>query len=91
MYHINILCVTIKHLFFKGIVKNESLAYFIGRVYLYLTRLGIDEKCLRFRQNLPNVMDHYAEDCWMAEIETSCGWSECVWIADRSHVSLLVN
>ena len=76
-------------MFFKGIVKNESLAYFIGRVYLYLTRLGIDEKRLRFRQNLPNVMDHYAEDCWMAEIETSFGWSECVWIADRSHVSLL--
>nr|GEW14086.1 glycine--tRNA ligase, mitochondrial 1-like [Tanacetum cinerariifolium] len=69
----------------KGIIKNESLAYFIGRAYLYLTRLGIDEKRLRFRQNLPNVMDHYAEDCWMAEIETSCGWSECVWIADRSH------
>ncbi|PWA49271.1 glycyl-tRNA synthetase / glycine--tRNA ligase [Artemisia annua] len=69
----------------KGIVKNESLAYFIGRVYLYLTSLGIDETRLRFRQNLPNVMDHYAEDCWMAEIETSCGWSECVWIADRSH------
>nr|GEZ32098.1 hypothetical protein [Tanacetum cinerariifolium] len=65
--------------------KNELLVYFIGRVYLYLTSLGIDEECLRFRQNLPNVMDHYAEDCWMAEIETSCGWSECVWIADRSH------
>ena len=72
-------------------MKNESLAYFIGRVYLYLTSIGIDEKRLRFRQNLPNVMDHYAEDCWMAEIETSFGWSECVWIADRSHVSLLVN
>lgn len=30
-------------------------------------------------------MDHYVKDCWMAEIETSFGWSECVWIVDKSH------
>ncbi|KAM0984690.1 hypothetical protein EV2_012468 [Malus domestica] len=72
----------------KGIVDNQTLAYFIGRVYLFLTRLGIDEERLRFRQHLPNEMAHYAADCWDAEIETSYGWIECVGIADRSAYDL---
>lgn len=70
------------------IVNNQTLAYFIGRVYLFLTRLGIDEKRLRFRQHLPNEMAHYAADCWDAEIESSYGWIECVGIADRSAYDL---
>ncbi|ONI29784.1 hypothetical protein PRUPE_1G214600 [Prunus persica] len=72
----------------KGIVNNQTLGYFIGRVYLFLTRLGIDEKRLRFRQHLANEMAHYAADCWDAEIESSYGWIECVGIADRSAYDL---
>ncbi|KVI04113.1 glycine--tRNA ligase, mitochondrial 1-like [Cynara cardunculus var. scolymus] len=72
----------------RGIVNNQTLAYFIGRVYLFLTRLGIDEERLRFRQHLPNEMAHYAADCWDAEIESSYGWIECVGIADRSAYDL---
>ncbi|KAL4572902.1 hypothetical protein LXL04_019690 [Taraxacum kok-saghyz] len=72
----------------KGIVNNQTLAYFIGRVYLFLTQLGIDKKRLRFRQHLPNEMAHYAADCWDAEIESSYGWIECVGIADRSAYDL---
>ncbi|XP_059633420.1 glycine--tRNA ligase, mitochondrial 1-like [Cornus florida] len=72
----------------RGIVNNETLAYFIGRVYLFLTRLGIDKEKLRFRQHLPNEMAHYAADCWDAEIECSYGWIECVGIADRSAYDL---
>ena len=53
-----------------------------------MTRLGIDEKRLRFRQHLPNEMAHYAADCWDAEIESSYGWIECVGIADRSAYDL---
>ncbi|RVW29197.1 Glycine--tRNA ligase, mitochondrial 1 [Vitis vinifera] len=71
-----------------GIVNNETLAYFIGRVYLFLTRLGIDKDRLRFRQHLANEMAHYAADCWDAEIECSYGWIECVGIADRSAYDL---
>ncbi|XP_061992905.1 glycine--tRNA ligase, mitochondrial 1 [Rosa rugosa] len=70
------------------IVDNETLGYFIGRVYLFLTRLGIDKNRLRFRQHLANEMAHYAQDCWDAEIETSYGWIECVGIADRSAYDL---
>ncbi|CAI0467737.1 unnamed protein product [Linum tenue] len=72
----------------KGIVNNETLGYFIGRVYLFLTRLGIDKERLRFRQHLANEMAHYAADCWDAEIECSYGWIECVGIADRSAYDL---
>ncbi|PWA86797.1 glycyl-tRNA synthetase / glycine--tRNA ligase [Artemisia annua] len=72
----------------EGTVNNQTLAYFIGRVYLFLTHLGIDEKRLRFRQHLPNEMAHYAADCWDAEIESSYGWIECVGIADRSAYDL---
>ncbi|KAK8613313.1 hypothetical protein V6N13_101078 [Hibiscus sabdariffa] len=72
----------------KGIVNNETLGYFIGRVYIFLTRLGIDKNRLRFRQHLANEMAHYAADCWDAEIESSYGWVECVGIADRSAYDL---
>ncbi|KAL3353978.1 hypothetical protein AABB24_018578 [Solanum stoloniferum] len=72
----------------RGIVNNETLGYFIGRVYLFLTRLGIDKDRLRFRQHLANEMAHYAADCWDAEIESSYGWIECVGIADRSAYDL---
>ncbi|GFZ03961.1 glycyl-tRNA synthetase [Actinidia rufa] len=72
----------------KGIVNNETLGYFIGRVYLFLTHLGIDKERLRFRQHLANEMAHYAADCWDAEIECSYGWIECVGIADRSAYDL---
>ncbi|KAK9277267.1 hypothetical protein L1049_006806 [Liquidambar formosana] len=72
----------------RGTVNNETLGYFIGRVYLFLTRLGIDKKRLRFRQHLANEMAHYAADCWDAEIECSYGWIECVGIADRSAYDL---
>ncbi|KAK8936475.1 hypothetical protein KSP39_PZI012075 [Platanthera zijinensis] len=72
----------------KGTVNNETLGYFIGRVYLFLTHLGIDKERLRFRQHLPNEMAHYAADCWDAEIDCSYGWIECVGIADRSAYDL---
>ncbi|KAL0380301.1 UNVERIFIED_CONTAM: Glycine--tRNA ligase, mitochondrial 1 [Sesamum angustifolium] len=72
----------------QGIVNNETLCYFIGRVYLFLTQLGIDKDRLRFRQHLANEMAHYAADCWDAEIECSYGWIECVGIADRSAYDL---
>lgn len=78
----------ISFIFYQGIVNNETLGYFIGRVYLFLTHLGIDKDRLRFRQHLANEMAHYAADCWDAEIECSYGWIECVGIADRSAYDL---
>lgn len=72
----------------QGIIDNETLGYFIGRSYLFLTQLGISKDRLRFRQHLENEMAHYSADCWDAEIESSYGWIECVGIADRSAYDL---
>jgi len=72
----------------KGIIANETLGYFIGRVYLFLLAAGIKRERLRFRQHLKDEMAHYACDCWDAEINNSYGWVESVGIADRSAYDL---
>lgn len=72
-------------------VDNETLGYFLGRIHLFLLKIGIDEKRLRFRQHMGNEMAHYASDCWDAEIQTSYGWIECVGCADRSAYDLTVH
>ncbi|XP_026394969.1 glycine--tRNA ligase, mitochondrial 1-like isoform X2 [Papaver somniferum] len=54
-----------------GTVNNETLGNFIGRVYLFLTRLGISIERLGFHQHLANEMAHYAADWWDAVTECS--------------------
>ena len=56
----------------------------------FLLRAGIKAKHLRFRQHLPTEMAHYACDCWDAEIEFSHGWVECVGVADRSVIYIVI-
>ncbi|KAH0593494.1 hypothetical protein MHUMG1_08632 [Metarhizium humberi] len=73
------------------LVDNETLGYFLARVYLFLLKIGVDPQKLRFRQHLDNEMAHYACDCWDAELLTSYGWIECVGCADRSAYDLTVH
>ncbi|KAF7245763.1 Glycine--tRNA ligase, partial [Varanus komodoensis] len=68
----------------QGVINNSVLGYFIGRIYLYLVKVGISPSKLRFRQHMENEMAHYACDCWDAESRTSYGWIEIVGCADRS-------
>ncbi|KAG2004585.1 glycine-tRNA ligase, variant 3 [Coprinopsis cinerea AmutBmut pab1-1] len=75
----------------KGIIANETLGYFIARIYQYLINIGIDPARLRFRQHMGNEMAHYATDCWDAEIQNSYGWTECVGCADRAAYDLSVH
>ncbi|KAJ3045297.1 Glycine--tRNA ligase 1, mitochondrial [Rhizophlyctis rosea] len=72
----------------KGIINNQTLGYFVARIYLFLLRIGIDPARLRMRQHMANEMAHYATDCWDAEIQSSYGWIECVGCADRSAYDL---
>lgn len=72
----------------KGIIGSETLAYFIGRTFLYMKKIGMNPKRLRFRQHLQNEMAHYASDCWDAEAECSYGWIECAGLSDRSAFDL---
>ncbi|XP_076248468.1 glycine--tRNA ligase [Calliopsis andreniformis] len=70
------------------LIANETLGYFMGRIYQFLVKVGVDPKKLRFRQHMGNEMAHYACDCWDAECLTSYGWIECVGCADRSAYDL---
>lgn len=74
-----------------GVVANETLGYFMARIYLFLIKIGINPQRLRFRQHMGNEMAHYATDCWDAEIENSYGWTECVGCADRAAYDLSVH
>lgn len=87
----DILEITIGEAVGKKIIDNETLGYFIGRIYLFLVKIGVDPKKLRFRQHMSNEMAHYAQDCWDAELQTSYGWIECVGCADRSAYDLSVH
>lgn len=68
----------------QKLIANQTLAYFMARIHLFLVKVGVDPTRLRFRQHMSNEMAHYACDCWDAEIYTSYGWVECVGCADRS-------
>ncbi|KAI8998198.1 hypothetical protein BC832DRAFT_532888 [Gaertneriomyces semiglobifer] len=72
----------------KGIINNQTLGYFVARIYLFLVKIGIEPERLRMRQHMQNEMAHYATDCWDAEIKSSYGWIECVGCADRSAYDL---
>ena len=68
----------------KGVINNETLTYFMTRTQLWLEKIGVDPKRMRFRQHLKSEMAHYAADCWDMEIHLSYGWIECVGHADRA-------
>jgi len=75
----------------SGLINNQTLAYFMARTQLYMEKIGMDPKRLRFRQHLTTEMAHYATDCWDLEIESSYGWVECVGHADRACYDLQVH
>ena len=75
----------------KGIIANETLGYFLVRIYQFLVKIGINPQRLRFRQHMRNEMAHYATDCWDAEIHNATGWTECVGCADRAAYDLSVH
>lgn len=72
------------------VVCHKTLAYFIGRTYLFITSIGIDPSRVRFRQHRDHEKAHYARDCWDCEIylESMKSWLECVGIADRQAFDL---
>ncbi|POS80047.1 glycyl-tRNA synthetase [Diaporthe helianthi] len=83
--------MTIRKAVDDKVVDNETLGYFLARIHLFLTKIGVDMSKVRFRQHMANEMAHYACDCWDAELLTSYGWIECVGCADRSAYDLTVH
>jgi glycyl-tRNA synthetase len=85
------MSITVGEAVDKGIIANETLGYFVARIYQFLIKIGINPVRLRFRQHMSNEMAHYATDCWDAEIQNSTGWTECVGCADRAAYDLSVH
>lgn len=54
----------------KGIIANETLAYFMGRTYDFLEKIGINPDRMRFRQHLEH------EVC--VSHTNICGYGICV-------------
>lgn len=80
--------ITLETALERQIIANQTLAYFMGRVYQFLLKCGFHREHMRFRQHLTTEMAHYSDDCWDAELLTSHGWKECIGIADRSGFDL---
>ena len=38
-----------------GIIGNETLGYFLGRIFLFASKIGIHQDKMRFRQHMGNV------------------------------------
>ncbi|KAF0992705.1 hypothetical protein HZS_2481 [Henneguya salminicola] len=81
--------ITLGHAVEKKIIANNVLGYYMGKIYLFLQKIGMDMQRVRFRQHLPNEMAHYACDCWDCEIHSFHGWVECVGCADRACYDLV--
>eukprot|EP00923_Selenidium_pygospionis_P044538 GHVN01076973.1.p1 GENE.GHVN01076973.1~~GHVN01076973.1.p1 ORF type:complete len:589 (-),score=58.07 GHVN01076973.1:20-1786(-) len=80
--------ITLEEAVFCGIIKDETIGYFIARSFLFLKRIGMNMSRVRIRQHMENEMAHYSSDCWDLEIETSHGWTECIGCADRGTYDL---
>ncbi|CAN6644102.1 glycine--tRNA ligase 1, mitochondrial [Trichomonascus vanleenenianus] len=87
----DLLETTIGEAVSSGMVDNETLGYFLGRIYLFMMKIGMNPDRVRFRQHMSNEMAHYASDCWDCELHSSYGWIECVGCADRSAYDLSVH
>ncbi len=71
----------------KGIVESH-MAYYMGKVILFLKSLGIDMQRVRFRQHYPEELAHYSRDTWDCEILLSMGWVEVIGISNRGDYDL---
>lgn len=67
----------------KGIICNQIMGYFIGKIHCFAETLGLDLSKIRFRQHLQNEMAHYAVQCWDLECQIGNNWLECVGCAHR--------
>ncbi|KAF9513955.1 hypothetical protein BS47DRAFT_1392850 [Hydnum rufescens UP504] len=56
----NVIEMTVGESVTKGLVDNETLGYFLRRVPLFLIKIGIDPRRLRFRQHMASEMAHGA-------------------------------
>lgn len=78
-----ILNISIEQAINKKLISHQTMAYFLAKVFLFVTEMGMKPDKIRFRQHLPHEMAHYASECWDLEAFVDGDWLECVGCADR--------
>lgn len=66
-----------------GIICNQIMGYFLGKIYEFANFIGLNIFKIRFRQHLKNEMAHYAIQCWDLECLVDNSWLECAGCAHR--------
>jgi len=79
--------ITVEQAVKMGIL-SEPMAYFMGKIIIFLEKIGIDIKKVRFRQHSREELAHYSRDTWDCEVLLSYGWVEIIGIADRGDYDL---
>ena len=72
----------------SGLIKQQIMAYFLAKIYMFALKIGLKEKNIRFRQHMSHEMAHYAIECWDLEAYVNNDWLECVGCADRGSFDL---
>lgn len=72
----------------EGILEDDWVSYFMGRMATWFTRVGVDPDRLRFREHVPEERSHYAASCWDAEAEVDGDWIELAGLAYRTDYDL---
>ncbi|ARF11502.1 glycyl-tRNA synthetase [Klosneuvirus KNV1] len=78
-----ILKISVEEAVNKKLISHQIMAYFLAKVFLFATDMGMKPDKVRFRQHLPHEMAHYASECWDLEALVNDDWLECVGCADR--------
>jgi glycyl-tRNA synthetase len=66
------------------LIHNGILAYYMGKVHIWLQSCGIPASCIQYRQHPSHKLPHYACECWDAEVACSYGWIAVAGFTDRS-------
>jgi glycyl-tRNA synthetase len=82
------ISISIEDALANNLIKNNIIAYFLAKIYIFAIKIGLVPDKLRFRQHLPNEMAHYASECWDLETFVNNSWLECVGCANRGSFDL---
>ncbi len=73
----------------KKFIKNELMAYHLGKAFKLFVVMGINPNALKLRQHKDDERAFYSKDTWDVEFESkNFGRVELVGIADRSDYDL---
>ncbi len=85
----NIKKIKIKDLIVNNLVPNEIFAYYLVKTQDFLHKIGIENKDIRFRQQLDNERAHYSLETYDCEVRSKqFGWVEVAGHAYRSTYDL---